>query len=189
MPRRYYRSRIRYIAPKKKWASNIVNGTVELSVVGSHSTSSLTGVFGQYTLAENKSQAFAPTPTIIKTANFKVQGVLTFSIDAPIQNINYVTDLNCYIFYLPEGIATVTGDVINAHPEWIMGWSKINIINPPGESNNYATKFSVTSKKLKRNLNSGDKVVLAFIGQTEYTGSDVLTKTFPITCQFTSCAN
>lgn len=187
MPRRYYRSRIRYVAPKKKWASNIVNGTVELSVIGTGAQGAISGVFGQYTLAENKSQSFAPTPTIIKTANFKVQGVFTFDVEPA--SIQYIKDLNCYILYLPEGIANVTRDLINAHPEWIMGWTKVNVVVVSGTNNNYATRFSVTSKKLKRNLNSGDKIVLGFIGETGYTGSDTVTRTFPITCQFTSCAN
>lgn len=188
MPRRYYRSRIRYVAPKKKWASNIVNGTVELSIIGSGVEGAISGVFGQYTLAENKSQSFAPTPTIIKTANFKVQGILSFDLES--SGTTYVSNLNCYIIYMPEGVANVTRDIVNAHPEWIMGWTKVNIINPPGTSlNNYATKFSVTSKKLKRNLNSGDKIVLGFVGETPITGNNTYSKTFPITCQFTSCAN
>lgn len=188
MPRRYYRSRIRYIAPKKKWASNIVNTTVTLSMIGSGTQGAISGVFGQTVLAENKSQSFAPTPTIIKTANFKVQGVFTFDVE--IGGSSLVTDLNCYIIYMPEGVSNVTRDVVNAHPEWIMGWTKINIVNPPGTSaNNYATKFSVTSKKLKRNLNSGDKIVLGFVGETGLEGTNTATRTFPITCQFTSCAN
>lgn len=187
MPRRYYRSRIRYVAPKKKWASNIVNGTVTLSIIGSGVQGAISGVFGQYTLAENKTQSFAPTPTIIKTANFRVQGIITFDIEPG--SMATVTDLNCYIIYMPEGVSNVTRDVINAHPEWIMGWTKINIISPPGPGNAYATKFSVTSKKLKRNLNSGDKIVLGFVGETDYTENSTLTENLPITCQFTSCAN
>ena len=189
MPRRYYRSRIRYIAPKKKWASNIVNGTVQISIIGSGVESSVYGVYGQFALAENKTQTFAPTPTIIKTANFRAQGILSFSVESDSTTETLITNLNCYIIYLPEGVGTVTRDIVNAHPEWIMGWTKINIVDPAGNNNNYATKFSVTSKKLKRNLNSGDKVVIAFIGDTGYTANNTLTRQFPITCQFTSCAN
>lgn len=140
------------------------------------------------TLVQNSAATANPTPVIIKAGNFKVQGDGFFIATATTQ-----VALSLYIIYLPEGLsppdATSYQAVISAHPEWVLAWKFIsaNRIFPAAGAS--ATDQSLTfsmSSRLKRNLNSGDRIVLVGLATA---GSGLSSANFSGLCQYWTCAN
>lgn len=160
--RRYTRTIVR--APKKRWASNII----ELSGTPERDTN---GQFSYYkTLAVNKSEGSAPSPVIVKTGNFKVQFDLNINVAA-----SGLVDCKAFILYLPQGMLsepynyTNLYPVIANHPEWIIAWRQLDFgnANAAGTIDTSVVKFS---SRLKRNLNTGDTVIFALLGTGDFTG-------------------
>lgn len=189
--RRYYRRSVRVVAAKKKWASNIKQITMRQGRVNVGG-----GPIGDYAiLVSNATGTSTPTPVIVKTGNFKI------SVDAVAQvNLTAVSSVNVIVFiaFLPEGYVYNSTDVnagyflINNHPEWIMAWKQIDFTSATGA----ATSNSVTanfSSRLKRNLNSGDKIIFG----TAYPAAEVKPEadntgnlfTYTVACQYWTCAN
>lgn len=167
MPRRRYYRRYYKVTPKKKWASNIVQGTVTSS--------------NYQTVVINSTQTSAPTPTIVKCGNFRVQGDVRVAYTG--STPGRVASVNFFLMFVPEGV-TVTDSLIGNHPEWIMGWTAIEWSGVTSESaSTWGNKFSVTTR-LKRNLNSGDRVVCILQSlDASVTASAVYT------IQYWTCAN
>lgn len=143
--RRYYRRSVRTY-PKKKWASNLLQGTIGA------------GTDDSIALVSNSSQSATPTPIIVKAGNFKVQGDVTIVSSTVTSAV-----VNVFLLYAPEGIgasSTALTSSLSAHPEWVMGWTTVDAPTiSSGSSWQGANKFSI-STRLKRNLNSGDKIYL-----------------------------
>lgn len=150
MPRRYYK-RTRVVRPKKKWASNIklIN-------------ESGTGTACVIELCSNSSPTSTPTPVILKTGNFKVRVDSQVTYGA---SVEWWPSLSFYVMYMPEGMslgtnpdADAVSTYVTRHPEWIL------CSGVAGSNTVTASKFDLEtvtfSSRLKRNLNSGDKVVL-----------------------------
>lgn len=197
---RYYRRRYtRVVKPKKKWATNIRKIFFDTGSIGS------TQVGNVVSLCVNSNettggQAVAPTPTIIKTGNYKVQ------CDAHIgTNASAVIRSMMYIMYLPEGVyfpstSSVPSQayhqnfdslsaIVSRHPEWILAWRQFGSDLISSSTNLDKVSFS---SRLKRNLNSGDQVVAVVLANVD---TDVVEGT-PITrvivngtCQFWTCNN
>lgn len=167
--RRYYRRSVRVVAAKKKWASNFINFGLT------------TGIKTTHTLVENSSESATPTPVIVKCGNFKVQGDIGLNSTDSVSLATYMT---LYILFVPQGWADVDIETIpQKHPEWIMGWTVVDMpISSPGKT--AGNKFSITSR-LKRNLNSGDKVVI-YMSAVVTGGS---TATIVGNAQFFTCSN
>lgn len=167
MPRRYYRPRRTVVVrPKKKWASNMsqfVGAQTSTVNVAPSGTSPSTHFYITNDLVVNKAQAGSPTPVILKCGNFKLKGDMKITLGTnTASGTAQFAGCIAYIIYVPEGVeASYT--LTQTHPEWIMAWSPINIdvsYVQAGSSNiQNVEKFSMSSR-LKRNLNSGDKVVL-----------------------------
>ena len=140
--RRYYRRYIR-VAPKKKWASNILQGSLSTSNFG--------------VICENSAGTATPTPVIVKCGNFKVQGDVMYNTTGG--SSNTLANLNFFLIFVPEGI-TPSDALIGTHPEWIIGWKTIDVgvVRSTSETAVAAATFSFSSR-LKRNLNSGDRIV------------------------------
>lgn len=145
MPRYYRRRYTRVVRPKKKWASCITRWNGE-SVTGPYVT----------TLASNSVQSGTPTPSILKVGNFKITVDLVAKFSQT-QTMNLMAIV--YILFVPEGIQD--SEVYNLptqHPEYIMA-TKV-----AGGSFQSGTVLSLDtvnmSTRLKRNLNSGDKIVM-----------------------------
>lgn len=170
MARRYYRRRTVVVRPKKKWASNMQ--------VGSLTTASPTAI-----LAENSVQTSSPTPIIVKVGNIKLQGDAALNMSsATIAGVSFVV----VVYYLPEGITlagTTASNIISQHPEWIMAWRQVDIGTSIGSGVLAGNSFSVSSR-LKRNLNSGDRVCVGYI-----TDAANVTVTIKYTAQYWTCAN
>lgn len=163
MPRRYYR-RTRTVRPKKKWATNITRLIGQQSAI----VNILPKAQAEYThylyssaLVTNSATTSIPTPTILKCGNFKLKGDLriAYSLEG---GGTTVTIAGCvaYIVYVPEGY-DVNAQIVYQHPEWIMAWTPVdmNLVGSNVSTSQDVQKFSISSR-LKRNLNSGDRVML-----------------------------
>lgn len=165
--RRYFRYYPRRTVAKKKWASNLVNGTVSSS--------------GFSLLAQNSTQTTSPTPVIVKCGNFKVQGDVIVTTQS--QATNRPVPLVFYILFVPEGVG-ISDSLVTTHPEWIMGWTVIDAsFITSAAATNTGSRFSLTSR-LKRNLNSGDSIVAILQSR-----DSAATAQCAYTCQFWTCAN
>ena len=175
MPRRYYSRRTRVVRPKKKWASNI--GQLNYSITSGN-------LEPGKILVQNTSQSSNPTPTVIKAGNFKasVDVVYTFST-AP------ATLPNCtvYILFLPEGITvpdiTSLGTLVNNHPEYVMAWRKMDF-DYVANGGSFSGSSVTLSSRLKRNLNSGDKIYFGVYAMNS--GARIQVQG---TVQFWTCSN
>lgn len=154
---RYYRRRYtRVVKPKKKWATNLV-------ALNPVATSSNNLSMMQYIICQNANPTATPTPVILKTGNFKVQVDAFFN-----PSTNTAVEFSAYVMYVPEGMDFNTfSDVqafIQKHPEWILCWkyASYDFVSGNGIGNIDSIKMS---SRLKRNLNSGDKIV--FFGLAE----------------------
>lgn len=160
--RRYFRRYVR-VAPKKKWASNIVQGSV--------STNNYANI------VQNSTQSSSPTPVIVKCGNFKVQGDVMYNTTGGSSNV--LANLNFFLIFVPEGITPADG-LIGAHPEWVIGWRTIDVgvVRSTSETAVAAATFTF-STRLKRNLNSGDRVVAIL-----QSGDSRLSAQCVFTCQY-----
>lgn len=177
MPRRYYRRRTVVVRPKKKWASNI--GQLSYTMTAPASSADPGKV-----LVQNAAQSSNPTPTILKAGNFKA------SVDVSLSYSSSPASLpNCtvYILFLPEGISINTANdllaVVSSHPEYVMAWRKLDFdfVNSAGTFN---TSSVTMSSRLKRNLNSGDRIYFGL-----YPAGSAATITIQGTVQFWTCSN
>lgn len=145
MARRYYRRRTYAVRPKKKWSSHIKTWQ----------SSALTSNPATVDLVINGSDGSTPTPSIVKAGNFKV----TLDMYATYNNAVTVNlSCNAYFLFVPEGVS-ISRTLITNHPEYILGAKTIG--------STYATNTTVVSletlnlsTRMKRNLNSGDRIVL-----------------------------
>lgn len=200
MPRRYYSKRTRVIRPRKKWASNLSQ------LVGAQTSNVAISPPGQAPnthyiitsdLAQNKAQSGSPTPVILKCGNFKLKGDMRLYLTSNSTTAAQFAGCIAYIVYVPEGVQTIA-TIVQMHPEWIMAWSPINVDLQYVESGTPVTqnveKFSMSSR-LKRNLNSGDKVVmlldLLFVPNATATTTSSISITYQpsIGVQYWTCAN
>ena len=180
---RYYRRRYtRVVKPKKKWGSNMIG--VEMNVVNSGQT--ITGGYHAVTLATNKTETTSPTPVIVKTGNFKVQGDLHYTGSGT--SVGHPSAM-LYVVFVPQGMEPTTyaaaSSLIANHPEWILAWRFLesNIVNAAGIVD--TNRFSFSSR-LKRNLNSGDSILAILLVGSLGVGQ---TCTVNGMCQFWTCAN
>lgn len=138
------RSLYRYQKSRAKWASQIKVFNNQIVTSSPY----------EIVLCANSTEAATPTPTVIKTANFKV------SIDA---YVNYAATTqaniiaNAYIIFIPQGMAVNASLPLN-HPEYIMAAKTVGSSLQSGAILSLDTLNM--SSRLKRNLNSGDKISL-----------------------------
>ena len=180
MPRRrYYRRPVRVVAAKKKWATNITSASLYAQIPGQETNA------GAYELCVNSQQATTPTPVIVKTGNFKIQGDCYVASSA---TLGSNTQLTLYVMYLPEGMGVSTNThyatLVSNHPEWIMAWKVLDMTSGVSTSNGTAFSFS---SRLKRNLNSGDSVALVAVARNGIAQPIQVTVNF--TAQYWTCAN
>ncbi len=142
---RYYKVRrvYRRCYPRKRWASNIVSNNRLVTI----DANSKIG-FAFDVLCTNSSQSSQPTPVLLKFGRIKLKG----DVRTDVNNANNFVSAVIYCVYVPQGMTT-TSSILTDHPEYIIGWTTISL-----DSGN---TFSCSSS-LKRNLNSGDKILLLF---------------------------
>lgn len=178
--RRYRRTIVR--APKKKWGSNMVH--INMNVT--NSTESTTSGYHAITLAANKTESNAPTPVVVKTGNFKIQGDMQVSAGTAVNTSPVAT---MYIVFVPQGMEPTSylaaSSLVVNHPEWIMAWRFLE----SGFSSSAGVldfeRFSFSSR-LKRNLNSGDSILAILLVEDLAAGHGCSVTGM---CQFWTCAN
>lgn len=134
----------RRIYPKKKWCPVFINfGENEPQItVNSQTVQTIT----RDLCVNSAATSIAPTATIIKCGYFKV----SFELDSQLGNSQVLSGF-CAIMFVPQGL-TPDKDYPTIHPEYMMAWRSFNIGTP---NSNVVTIQS----GLKRNLNSGDRVI------------------------------
>lgn len=163
-------SRVSRRRSNKKWCPVLESADLTIPV------SANAQVVNTQTLAQNSSNAStAPTSTIIKCGNFKC-----------VVDVNITSAFNgsgrLYIMFVPQSVSiggTDTG-FVKAHPEWIMCWRGFE----PGTNGLQAVSMQ---SKLKRNLNSGDRIVL--VSEIFNYASTSSTAVMHITCSYVCCNN
>lgn len=143
MQRYKYRRSYRKIYPRKRWATNITNSAVGVTINSGSN-------FGEHAsnIVLNSGQNQVPTPVILKFGRVKIKGDVRTSLD----NANNFVTGRMFVCFVPEN-ATFNLNLINEHPEYLIGWTTISM-----DSGN---TFSFSSA-LKRNLNSGDSIQILF---------------------------
>lgn len=154
--RRYYYRRV--VRPKQKWAINNVDVRISTSdiSIGSNSNaiyyqSVVTNGTRVQTGTGNAATSVISSAQILKTGRFKFKGCLP--------NVINVVSYTVFIAYIPEGYTIDQGpnsdqNIFYQHPEWIIGWTRKDYTN-----NAQSNEISVTSR-LKRNLNTGDNIIV-----------------------------
>ena len=162
---KYKNSYVKKVYPRKRWASNIFTENSILTVLAGQTTA-----FASTRICSNALQTATPTPVIVKFGRCKVKGDVRTDLD---NGINFVSG-TMFLVYVPEGF-TIDLNLIRQHPEYIIGWTQISL-----DSGN---TFSFSSS-LKRNLNSGDSIMMLFNVNATNTASFVRAFNFYYTIQY-----
>lgn len=177
MPRRTTRRTV--VKPRKRWQmqlyqmNNAINTDENLkrTYIEVPANTSFTM---QHEITQNSTASSTPTPSIVKVGNFQVKMYIScVPSEATVERIMYY--LRAYIMFVPEGV-TVTGAWMNQHPEYILAkggkassaFTHATAINQAGTEVPYNSAKALVnlqfSSRLKRNLNTGDKIMLVLIG-------------------------
>lgn len=204
MPRYYRRRTTRVVKPKKKWATNIRNvrfDTLDDTTVSlAASQVGAARVLCANSIEVDDGLTVSPTPTIVKTGNYKIQ------CDASVTTSSAVfVRLMLYIMYIPEGVFIPSSadtpkqryeadfislkNIVNRHPEWILAWRQFGADFINSSANLERVSFS---SRLKRNLNSGDQICAVILANEDVIVGEVGPITRVMingTCQFWTCNN
>lgn len=189
MARRYYR-RTRVVRPKKKWCSNMRTFTpFEPNQFILRPQDNSAWGFAVSPLVINNSETSTPSPTVIKAGNFKVQG--DFYATIPATTSAYL-GIRLYVMFVPEGISfpdgATTVEYVEKHPEYILAGKVLDAGSTSVAGHN---AFSFSSR-MKRNLNSGDRIALIGLaqdGSASSTGTPHPLLGFNMQVQFWTCSN
>lgn len=125
-------------------------------------------------ITQNATASSTPTPSIVKVGNFQVKMYVSCE-PVNYQPIRLLYYLRAYVVFVPEGV-TPTGAWMNQHPEYILakggkassGFSYAVTQNQAGQDVQISSAKALVnlqfSSRLKRNLNTGDKIMLILIG-------------------------
>lgn len=116
----------------------------------------------------------APTATVIKCGNFKTY-VDHFS------SASRASNGRVFLMYRPQGI-TVTTSYPQEHPEYIMAWRTV-------DTGSDSLQTTSIQSKLKRNLNSGDAVILLIIVANNSNITGEVAWQFRATTSYVCCNN
>lgn len=157
MRKRYYRSRRVY--PKQKW---LINNN-EITVLGSSLPANsyqlrFEPITQNPSRTESSGAGNTSSASILKVGRFRFNGYITSS--------DNLTKYIIGISYIPEGYTLTANTNVSRnnlgdcffykHPEWVLAWTRMDY--------NSATENEVRLySKLKRNLNSGDGIILFVI--------------------------
>lgn len=172
MPRRYTTKRTVIIRkPKIKWSPHMEAYTDELLM-----SSDLQSV--PITIAKNNTDSHIPSVPVLQVTRINVQAQVGSGNLAGL-------DWFAYLVFVPETMDTPLTDTgkwlayVYAHPEYLMARKII-------ESSNAVTNTSIALRmttRLKRNLNSGDQIVLLLVARAIGTISG--SHTLPIHAEYT----
>lgn len=153
----------------KKWSPVLVELAPD-----KHNMPATSQVFQSTVICQNSSNtSTAPTATVIKIGNVKI----SFECEAGANQYTAVSG-TMFIMFVPQGL-TPTVDYPSAHPEYIMAW---RAFNPCGQ-----TSATSIQTRLKRNLNSGDAVVMFYKIRND--SANAIELAIRATVTYVCCAN
>lgn len=186
--------------PKKRWAAHIEQF---LLTGANYQGAAIQGpsIAVVKTLAVTNTDNAIPTPTIVKTSRFSISYSFILDEHAASNKNPYNYIVNLYLVYVPQGWPIDIGatpvnyvnkysqmaNLIASHPEWIIAKRQLGDWNqiPGAQDGVYDSKTNVLSSKLKRNLNSGDQVMLVATVQKAYE----LEQNYPVELKFQGQVN
>jgi hypothetical protein len=106
-----------------------------------------------------------------------VETIGRFSIDCTLEGVQSLNNVAMFVMYIPEGYAvedTVNSNnnVVNLHPEWIMAYKYLG--SPTQSSNDQISQGCQPTRirsRVRRNLMTGDRIVLIISGTNSATQS------------------
>lgn len=144
------RKRIRRYRKKGRWSSNIKNVSNQ-----SINVSNQGEFYGYFTLTSNPAQSDNTVSQQYTVKNIE----FSFQIETPLDG--NVENIVVYIMYLPQGF-TLTNNLVNEHPEWIMAYRYLGAPDNDGEPQyRYPRKIKT---RLSRRLQTGDSIILYLTG-------------------------
>lgn len=163
MPRA--RKRFYYRKSRKHWASHIDEVSMHVTATPSTPASLV------HTIAENTADTTTPTPFLTKIGNVGIDVGIQLSTDNPPSNAS-TYNLSCGVIFVPQGVSYTTNNqiktLIEYHPEYVM-WLKQVIPQTKYGTGGWALDNVPSLKvqsRLKRNLNSGDKLIFFVLANT-----------------------
>ena len=167
---RYYRRRTyRRSYPRKKWASNIGNSEVTLTVPGNSSYAA----GAAFAMNPAQSPASVSNSFVVKNIKLSIEAIVDGSV------INYhLNQLIAAIMYVPQGY-TVGPNILTEHPEWIMAVKYIGD-GMTVDINTTVNRFKpfTVSSRLSRRLQTGDSIQLVLFAQNSSSQNDSVTFRF-----------
>lgn len=154
--RRYYR--VRRVYPKQKWlpVNNEVGVDEFASLQAGNYVVTIQPITENSTRTLSSGAGNVSSATIVKIGRVRYKGVISGSTSL---GLSYIIG----IAYIPEGyiinqtsasIGSIGETFFYKHPEWIMCWTRTDYVST-GQGNEISM-----SSRLKRNLNSGDQIVM-----------------------------
>ena len=153
MARRYFRRSYRRVYPRKKWASNIGNSTLNMTVPANSSYAA----GAAFALNPVQSPTTVSTPYTVKRVTLSIDAVTPQSED-----FRLLQQVMAAIMYVPQGYA-VTYNILNEHPEWIMAikyMGEPSMYESPTSTGGNRNKPFQVSSRLARRLQTGDSIQL-----------------------------
>ena len=186
--RRYTKTIVR--APRKRW-----------NVTADQYHSEETNYTGDWvytgTIAYNADDAAQPTPVVLKCKNATVYGSL--SVTTVSQAGAGPLFVMAYIVYFPQIVYASMGGLTGAglwnfiiailddHPEWIMSTKNVNLQYDGNAAERATVRWTQTTRKLKRNLKSGDRLMMIVTSRMLHGGT--IAAEFYAESKCNTCAN
>lgn len=106
-----------------------------------------------------------------------VETIGRFSIDCTLEGVSTLDNVAMFIMYIPEGYSIQTqnnnaNNVLNQHPEWIMAYKYLG--SPTQSTIDQAGQGCQPTRirsRVRRNLMTGDRIVLLITGSNSATQS------------------
>lgn len=106
-----------------------------------------------------------------------VETIGRFSIDCTLEGVQSLDNVAMFIMYIPEGYTiqeegNTNSSVLNQHPEWIMAYKYLGSpTQSSGDQINQGCQPTRIRTRVRRNLMTGDRIVLLISGTNSATQS------------------
>lgn len=177
-------------APKRRW-------NVSSDQYHSEETNYTGNFVHAGTIAYNSDDNAQPTPAVLKCKNATVYGSMSIS------NVSSTGSgplfVMAYIMYIPQIVYTSMGSLtgagyfdfvqtlIDQHPEWIMSTRNVNLTYTGNVGEKASVRWTQTSGVLKRNLKSGDRIMLFVTAR--FLSGGTIAEEFYAESKCNTCAN
>lgn len=165
--RRFYR--------KKKWSPVLLQDGLAFTLPPAQGGAPGRNFYNVILSANSANTTAPPTATVLKVANFR----LSLDLNPP---SGFQGAGKMFVVYVPEDV-NVSASLPYNHPEWVMAWKTFE----PGQTDPQST--ITMSSRMRRNLNSGDRIVLLLDMLNFSTAPEGVQFVGAITCSYACCSN